>query len=108
MYDTVWNMGERNVVVIGASLAGSAAATLLARAGVRVTLVEKAPDPAHYKRFCGPFTQASGVPAIEELGLLDGLHEPGAGDSHSRIWTRYGWIASDDVPPSLNIRREKL
>src|SRR3954447_10934699 len=101
-------MGAKNVVVVGASLAGSAAATLLARSGARVTLIEKAPDPAHYKKICGHFVQASGVPAIERLGLLDALHEAGAVDSHSRIWTRYGWIVSDEVPASLNIRREKL
>ena len=64
MYDTVHSMSERDVVVVGASLAGSAAAMLLARAGARVTLIEKAPDPAHYKRVCGHFIQASGVPAI--------------------------------------------
>src|SRR3954452_19928300 len=100
MYDTLCSMGDHKVVVVGASLAGSAAATLLARAGARVTLVEKAPDPAHYKRICGHFIQASGVPAIERLGLLDALHEAGAVDSHSRLWTRYGWIVSDEVPPS--------
>src|SRR5689334_4891918 len=87
---TVRTMGERNVLVVGASLAGSAAATLLARAGARVTLLEKSPDPAHYKRICGHFIQASGVPAIERLGLLDELHAAGAVDSHSRIRTRYG------------------
>src|SRR3954454_9133273 len=88
MYDTVHSMSERTVVVVGASLAGSAAATLLARAGARVTLVEKAPDAAHYKRVCGHFIQASGVPAIERLGVLDMLRDAGAVDSRSHLWTR--------------------
>src|SRR6476646_4781389 len=101
-------MGAKNVVVVGASLAGSAAATLLARKGARVTLIEKSPDPAHYKRICGHFIQASGIPAIERLGLLDAMHEAGAVDSRSRLWTRYGWMESDEVPASLNLRREKL
>src|SRR3954449_8947572 len=101
-------MGARNVVVVGASLAGSAAATLLARNGARVTLIEKSPDPAHYKRVCGHFIQASGVPAIERLGLLATLHPPGAVDSRSHLWTRFGRISSPAVPPSLNIRRETM
>jgi 2-polyprenyl-6-methoxyphenol hydroxylase-like FAD-dependent oxidoreductase len=108
MYDTVLSMGEQNVVVVGASLAGCAAATLLAREGAHVTLIEKSPDPAHYKRICGHFIQASAVPSIERLGVLEQLREAGAVDSHSRLWMRWGWITSDDVPPSLNLRREKL
>jgi len=101
-------MSDRDVVVVGASLAGCAAATLLAREGARVTLVEKSPDPAHYKRVCGHFIQASAVPSLERLGVLDAMRVAGAVDSHSNIWTRYGWMFSDEVPPSINLRREKL
>jgi flavin-dependent dehydrogenase len=99
---------DYDVVVVGASLAGSTAATHLARAGARVALVEKAPDPQHFKRICGHFIQASAVPSLERLGVLDAIREAGAVDSRSRLWTRFGVIASDDVPASINIRREKL
>jgi len=99
---------DRDVVVVGASLAGCATAALLARAGARVTVVERAPEPAHYKRICGHFIQASAVPAIERLGLLGALREAGAVDSHPRLRTRWGWVAGNEVPPCLNLRREKL
>ena len=101
-------MSEREIVVVGASLAGSAAATLLARQGARVTVVEKAPDPGHHKTVCGHFIQAGAVPAIERLGVLEPLLDAGAVLSHSRLWTRFGRIESDTVPPSLNIRRSKM
>lgn len=99
---------DREVVVVGASIAGCATATLLARAGARVTLVERAPDPRHHKRICGHFIQASAVPSIERLGLLGALREAGAVESRARLRTRWGWVASESVPACLNLRREKL
>jgi 2-polyprenyl-6-methoxyphenol hydroxylase-like FAD-dependent oxidoreductase len=101
-------MAGHDVVVVGASLAGCATATLLAREGAKVALVERAPDPEHYKRVCGHYIQASAVPSIERLGVLDEMRAAGAVDSHGRLWTRYGLIESDAVPASINLRREKL
>ena len=49
-----------DVVVVGASIAGSATATLFARAGARVALVERNPDPDAYKVACTHFLLASG------------------------------------------------
>lgn len=97
-----------DIVVVGASLAGSTAATLLAREGARVALVERSPDATHYKRVCGHFVQASARPTMERLGVLDAVRAAGAVDSRTRLWTRWGWIASTDVPISMNLRREKL
>jgi flavin-dependent dehydrogenase len=101
-------MGTHDVVVVGASLAGSAAARLLAQHGARVALVERAPDPAHHKMVCGHFIQASSVPTFERLGVLGAMRAAGAVDSRSRLHTRFGVIASDRVPASLNLRRSKL
>src|ERR1700733_10852306 len=50
-----------DAVIVGGSLAGCAAATLLGRAGARVAVLEKSPDPAAYKRICSHFIQASAV-----------------------------------------------
>jgi menaquinone-9 beta-reductase len=101
---------DYDAVVVGASLAGCATAIQLGRAGARVVLVEKHADPQAYKRICSHFIQASGVPAIERLGLLEPMMAAGALRSHIRIWTRWGWIVAPRDPQSacLNLRREKL
>lgn len=99
-----------DAVIVGASLAGSAAAIQLGRAGARVALVEKKPDPNAYKRTCSHFIQAGGVPAIERLGLLEAIEAAGGKRSRMHAWTKWGWI---EAPPeragrALNLRREVL
>jgi flavin-dependent dehydrogenase len=99
-----------DAVVVGASLAGCAAAIQLGRSGARVALVEKRPDPNAYKTTCSHHIQASGVPAIERLGLLEPMEAAGAKRPYLHAWTRWGWI---EAPPEqaarcLNLRREVL
>lgn len=103
--------GDFDAVVVGASLAGCTAATLLGRAGLRVALVEKSPDPAAYKRICSHFVQASAVPTLQRLGVLAELEAVGARRARTRLWTRWGWIMPPErsrVPASVNIRRQVL
>jgi flavin-dependent dehydrogenase len=98
-----------DAVVVGGSLAGCAAATLLGRAGARVAVVEKQPDPQAYKRMCSHFIQASGVPTLERLGWLEPMLEAGAIRTRVQAWTRWGWIKPP--PPGnvcVNLRREVL
>lgn len=100
-----------DAVVVGASLAGCTAATLIARAGLRVALVEKSPDPAAFKRICSHFIQSSAVSTLQRLGVLQELEQMGARRSRTRLWTRWGWIVppqSPRVPASVNIRRSRL
>jgi len=100
-----------DAVIVGASLAGCTAAILLARAGVRVALVERRPDAAAFKRICSHFIQSSAVPTLERLGLLGVIEEAGGLRAHARIWTRWGWIeptAGSIVPSGVNLRRELL
>jgi 2-polyprenyl-6-methoxyphenol hydroxylase-like FAD-dependent oxidoreductase len=99
-----------DAVVIGGSLAGCTAAILLAREGARVALVEKQPDPAAFKRICSHFIQASAVPTVERLGLLEPMIAAGGVRPRARAWTRWGMIES---PPEraaygINLRRELL
>ncbi len=99
-----------DAVVVGGSLAGCAAAIQLGRAGLRVALVEKQPDPQAFKRMCSHFIQASGVPALERLGLLEPIEAAGALRPRVHAWTRWGWI---EAPPEraargVNLRREVL
>jgi menaquinone-9 beta-reductase len=97
-------------VIVGASLAGCAAAIQLGRAGAHVALVEQRPDPAAFKRTCSHYIQASAVPTLERLGLFEPIMAAGAVRSQGHIWTRWGWIAA---PPEragygVNLRRELL
>ena len=85
-------MPDFDAVVVGASLAGCATAIHLGRAGHRVALVDKRPDPAAYKRVCGHFVQSSAVPALERLGVLEELEAAGAVRGHARVWSPYGWF----------------
>lgn len=99
-----------DAVVVGASLAGCATAIQLGRAGTRVALVEKSPDPAAFKRICGHFIQASAAPTLERLDLLEPILAAGGIRSRIAAWTRWGWI---DPPPeragyAVNLRRERL
>lgn len=98
-----------DAVIVGGSLAGCATATLLARAGARVAVVEKRPDPKAFKRMCSHFIQASAVPTLERLGWLEPMVEAGAIHTRVQAWTRWGWIK----PPApgnacVNLRRELL
>ena len=68
-------MSERpfDVVVVGAGPAGSVAALVLARAGVRVALADKASFPRD--KACGDLVGPRGVQILAELGV----HVPDAG-----------------------------
>jgi 2-polyprenyl-6-methoxyphenol hydroxylase-like FAD-dependent oxidoreductase len=106
-------IGDRaayDAVVVGGSLGGCATAIGLGRAGLRVALIEKQPDPNAYKRMCSHFIQASAVPTLDRLGLLEPIEAAGAHRPRVRIWTRWGWV---EAPPEraargVNLRREVL
>ncbi|WP_035795569.1 NAD(P)/FAD-dependent oxidoreductase [Kitasatospora mediocidica] len=105
---------DYDVVISGASLAGSAAAILLARRGVRVALLERRSDPAAHKVLCTHSIQACAHPVLDELGLLPDLEEAGAVRNEGRWYTRWGWIEPRAAPegPALpyayNVRRSTL
>jgi flavin-dependent dehydrogenase len=101
---------DYDVAIVGASLAGGAAAILLGRTGLRVALIERQPDPGAFKRMCSHFIQASGVPTIERLDLLEPIVEAGGVRSRIRTWTPWGTVSA---PPekagyAVNLRRELL
>ena len=107
---SIANPPDYDVVVAGASLAGCATAIHLGRAGFSVALVEKKPDPGSFKRVCSHFIQASGVPSLERLDVLDPIMAAGALRTSMRAWTPWGWI---EAPPehagrAVNLRRELL
>lgn len=100
---------EYDVVVVGGSLAGCAAARLLALRGARVAVVEKRPELDAYKVVCTHNIQASAMPAIERLGIGPAIRDVGAVSAQTDIWTRYGWMRPPDRGlRNLNLRRSVL
>lgn len=101
---------EYDVVIVGASLAGCSTAILMGRGGARVALVEKRPDPAAFKRICSHLIQASGVPTLERLGLLDPIIAAGGIRSYVRVWSPRGWVAAprERAVAGVSLRREVL
>jgi flavin-dependent dehydrogenase len=101
---------EYDVAIVGASLAGCTAAILLSRAGARVALIEKQPDPQAFKRICSHFIQASAVPTIERLGLYEPILAAGGVRSRFHSRTPWGWIEPTEERSAycLNLRRSLL
>ncbi|MCT9091617.1 NAD(P)/FAD-dependent oxidoreductase [Streptomyces sp. ASQP_92] len=103
-----------DVVISGASIAGCAAAVLLARQGARVALLERRRDPGSYKVLCTHYLQPSARPVLEELGLTAALEAAGAVRAYGRWYTRWGWAEprtgqrGESVPYAYNIRRSVL
>src|SRR3954468_3982349 len=107
-------MRDYDAVVVGASIGGCTAATLLARQGARVAVVERHADPDFYKALCTHFIQASATPTIERLGLAERIEAAGGVRNGLEMWTRYGWVRPDPGESypypryGYDIRREKL
>ena len=100
---------QTDVAIVGASIAGCAAARFLAQRGARVTLIEKRPDPEAYKVVCTHYIQPSAMSAIRRLGLDGPLEEAGAAPAKIDVWTRYGWACwQDDAYHGYNVRRSVL
>lgn len=101
-----------DAVIVGASLAGSATAIMLGRAGARVALVEQRPDPEAFKRICTHFIQGSAVATLQRLELLEPMMRAGAVRSRVRLHTDGGgWVAPSEhgeVPAGVNLRRQVL
>jgi menaquinone-9 beta-reductase len=93
---------QYDVAIIGASIAGCAAAIFFGRAGARVALIERDRDPAGYKKLCTHFIQASATPTLERLGLARAIEEAGGVRNDVEIFTRWGWIVA---PSEQTIRR---
>lgn len=103
-----------DAAVVGASVAGCTAATLLGRAGARVALVDRRPDAASYKTMCTHFIQAGATPTVERLGLAERIEAAGGVRNGVEMWTRQGWVRprlGDDYRHpryGYDLRREKL
>jgi len=66
---------EYDAIIIGGGPAGATAAILLAQAGQRVAVVEKATFPR--RKVCGEFISATTWPLLRKLGVADTLKRSG-------------------------------
>lgn len=89
-----------DVAVVGASLGGCTAATLLARQGLSVALVERQPGVDAYKRTCTHFIQPSGTPTLRRLGLTESIEAAGGVRNSVEVWSRYGWVRGRFAGPN--------
>ena len=63
-----------DVIVVGGGPAGSSAATMLARQGVRVLLLERARFPRDH---VGESLLPASIPVLEELGVMPAIKQEG-------------------------------
>ena len=99
-----------DVIIVGASVAGSTAAIFYAEAGLQVALIERSRNIEAYKKVCTHYLQAQAYPIIKRLGLTEAIEAAGGVPNGGYAWTQYGWIG-DGVNPrhhGYNIRRELL
>jgi menaquinone-9 beta-reductase len=100
---------DHDVAVVGASLAGCTAATLLARAGLRVALIERHRDLGAFKPLCTHHVMACATPTLRRLGLDGEIEAAGGIRNAVDGYTPWGWVTSPPgVPHGYSIRREKL
>ena len=87
-----------DALIVGAGLAGSAAAIQLARAGWSVALIERQRFPR--RKVCGECMAASNLPLLQALGVGDAFHAR-AGPELRRVTLWHGDSAvTADLPPA--------
>lgn len=90
-----------DIVIVGASIAGSSCAIALAPEGYRILLLDEALFPRH--KPCGEGVMPEGVQILAELGLLpEILAHGGMKVRGMRYWNRQGVVAQADFPPSVS------
>lgn len=98
-----------DVIVVGASIAGSTAATLLGRAGLKVALVERHHNIDTFKVLCTHHVMACATPTIRRLGLDQQIEAAGGIRNGLDCYTPWGWIVDPPgTPYGYSIRRAKL
>lgn len=77
-------MADFDVIVVGASVAGSTCAGLLAREGFKTLLVDKATFPR--EKICGEGLMPAGARILEDLGVLSRIRRRGRPFSRIRFY----------------------
>ncbi|HEX6376089.1 MAG TPA: NAD(P)/FAD-dependent oxidoreductase [Allosphingosinicella sp.] len=111
-------MPRTDVAIIGAGIAGCAAALLFAQRGLSVLIVDRKPSDERYKRLCTHFIQPMALPVIRKLGFEQSFRELGRA-TRAAFWTEAGWTdppgdyaldpAGEGAPvDAFNLERRRL
>ncbi len=103
------NIDALHVIVVGGATAGAGAALLFARAGARVTLVERVADPKAVGAGIG--IAENGLAVLESIGLGPAIEAVGAPVPAPRIVDGQGRLLLEPpgpVPKVLMLRRSDL
>ncbi len=101
-----------DAIVVGAGPAGSSLAIRLARAGMRVLVVERAAFPRD--KLCGEFLGADCWPLLDELGVADAVRASGCTTiRRARVWVEHRLAADGELPvgeagPAAGLGRARL
>ncbi len=101
-------MKNADVVVIGGSLAGSAAAFALARRGLDVVVLEKSRFPR--PKICGEYLSSEAHPVLVRMGVLEDIRARGAEtiSSFSAVRADGKGVTAPLPEPVLSVSRELL
>lgn len=99
-------------MIVGASIAGCAAAIMYAQQGLRIALLDARSDIRAHKVLCTHHLQPCGAPILQRLGATEKLLALGMVETVPTFWTPWGVITPDAAenspPPGFNVRRETL
>ena len=103
-------MAVRTVLVVGAGIAGSTLAVLLARSGVSTTLVERAADQ---RSTGGPVdVRGAALEVVARLGVLESLRVAATEVTRlavvDRVGRVIGWIPTQTSPDAVEVARSDL
>jgi flavin-dependent dehydrogenase len=98
---TAWD-----AIVVGAGPAGALSACLLARAGLRVLLVERKPFPR--PKVCGGCLNAHALATLARAGLDTRVRALGAAPVSALRLHQRGRVATIDLAPGLAVSRRSL
>jgi 2-polyprenyl-6-methoxyphenol hydroxylase-like FAD-dependent oxidoreductase len=100
---------RRDVVIVGASVAGCTAAILYGRAGLQVTLIEKHRSAATFKALCGHFVLGGTQDMLKRSGLWEPMVAAGGRAGGISRWSGGAWMSPPpDAPQAISLRRERL
>jgi flavin-dependent dehydrogenase len=92
-----------DAIVVGAGPAGALAACLLARARLRVLLVERRPFPR--PKVCGGCLNAQAIAALARAGLVERIRALGAASVHTLHLRQRGRSVAIGIAPELAVSR---